>query len=1253
MEKMRNSKKASAKKSKVSVTDLGIEGNQKNSNIDVNDELSKDETATHNAASSSLEWSDYLLKTGEPIKDKKIGLLFDGIHDNLNSMSRRNPHRSSKLLPPQQNHPKNKAHIDASTGNSTIQYNGRDQENALPQHMDENGLQTHQRKSSMTTTTITKETVKNISQDSTHNHKRKRKRVSELNQTEKPDLIEPPVFTYSGEQDGSGILGDDGNLFICHICHDVGDVVCCDGCPKVYHVNCIPINCESRLSLERNDDPWYCPDCITKQTVILPNGEPGVTIDKYRRSPRLKADQNPVCTGINGNLIHRTKISPQINGNSVHHTKIYPKRAHGRPKDVKEKYDFDQTSNQSSSESDDYKDLLEQLKSTSPMPITSVKATSPFHLFLMNNRVAIERNLVKRNQEFKRAKKGMDRNLFIAKEGAKRWRRASMLEREKYIELSMQEFETKIILWKEDKVIREMMGLAVSSDSSDDIVNKDMKQGESLDNVNLTSMSLENDTQYWESRQNHLFSLSRLDTVPMKSGPFQNNVLIQLLKDQRFQTVQLMNPSRTDAGSDHDEGNACSKSHLDIQGPTSTNIGDICAGCARGWNHFCPILKAIIPAVGPRAKLQPPINSLMMTRIGAGMFMPTTNFNRHDSVEPNFLEPKSASILDHTSRRYDESISFIETVALASLDHPYSSTNINERKIFTCSSCGIISESMFGCVSCRKIKLVQVMSRNSIKTITANDHVSESDDRRNLQAKMLKNADMKTNSFHLQNVEQMAFARATLRKLWKPNVIMPDNYQNPTDMVSKPHAMLLQQQSDILSSNDIKLNPLPNDVCNVSASTATTVRASTRLKGTQNKTDGMSTQEIKPDKCQELAVEHRDEAVALQKHCLFISILGILSGLIRRDPLGLFAEPVPDSVENYRVIISEPIDFSHIRCKALEGNYNSLNLFIADVRRLCRNALTYNVPWSIYYITATELNDSIDEMQIRANKWMNAIKIAHAAQFNRRGRQSNGTGEVCKINIGNLSIILDEELVSKLRVSWPGAVEILENSEWLRSGIASDTFRTKENECALYGYIAIRRASKASEISRSVTAGPHQLYYPCIARNHVDDEELRSLVDRSLSTVIDFPVLTDISSWRENQVLRMLKFVRDRSLELLSASTSGCARCDELQSDDDGLVKKSFSNVSNKKRMAEAWEGRVDRTRMRVNGYSSHQSSSNYSSAGTIFNQDEDSNDKEKFNQLSVRGSRIHGWGLFADESLKKGEVVAEYIGEWVGNVGK
>ncbi|OEU17471.1 hypothetical protein FRACYDRAFT_155635, partial [Fragilariopsis cylindrus CCMP1102] len=55
----------------------------------------------------------------------------------------------------------------------------------------------------------------------------------------------------------------DGNFHLCKICGDAGDLVCCDGCPQVYHPQCLPEDSDSFAALDDQDDdePWYCPDC--------------------------------------------------------------------------------------------------------------------------------------------------------------------------------------------------------------------------------------------------------------------------------------------------------------------------------------------------------------------------------------------------------------------------------------------------------------------------------------------------------------------------------------------------------------------------------------------------------------------------------------------------------------------------------------------------------------------------------------------------------------------------------------------------------------------------------------------------------------------------------------------------------------------------------------------------------------------------------------------------------------------------------
>merc|ERR1712238_599478 len=60
------------------------------------------------------------------------------------------------------------------------------------------------------------------------------------------------------------IVGNDGNFHYCKICGDTGEVVCCDGCPQVYHPQCLPEDSESfaALDVQEDDDPWYCPGCV-------------------------------------------------------------------------------------------------------------------------------------------------------------------------------------------------------------------------------------------------------------------------------------------------------------------------------------------------------------------------------------------------------------------------------------------------------------------------------------------------------------------------------------------------------------------------------------------------------------------------------------------------------------------------------------------------------------------------------------------------------------------------------------------------------------------------------------------------------------------------------------------------------------------------------------------------------------------------------------------------------------------------------
>eukprot|EP00884_Botryococcus_braunii_P009424 jgi/Botrbrau1/18483/Bobra.0072s0063.1 len=55
------------------------------------------------------------------------------------------------------------------------------------------------------------------------------------------------------EQD---LSGPDTHEMLCYVCHDGGDLLCCDGCPRVGHVSCVGLS-------DVPEDEWYCRRCQT------------------------------------------------------------------------------------------------------------------------------------------------------------------------------------------------------------------------------------------------------------------------------------------------------------------------------------------------------------------------------------------------------------------------------------------------------------------------------------------------------------------------------------------------------------------------------------------------------------------------------------------------------------------------------------------------------------------------------------------------------------------------------------------------------------------------------------------------------------------------------------------------------------------------------------------------------------------------------------------------------------------------------
>lgn len=64
-----------------------------------------------------------------------------------------------------------------------------------------------------------------------------------------------------GEEDVYVEGDDEGmNEDLCGICDEDGDLICCDACPKAYHLQCVMLH-----SVPEGD--WFCHDCMTNMSM--------------------------------------------------------------------------------------------------------------------------------------------------------------------------------------------------------------------------------------------------------------------------------------------------------------------------------------------------------------------------------------------------------------------------------------------------------------------------------------------------------------------------------------------------------------------------------------------------------------------------------------------------------------------------------------------------------------------------------------------------------------------------------------------------------------------------------------------------------------------------------------------------------------------------------------------------------------------------------------------------------------------------
>lgn len=992
-----------------------------------------------------------------------------------------------------------------------------------------------------------------------------------------------------------------------------------------------------------------------------------------------------------------------------------------------------------------------------------VKATPAFYFFLGENRLKIERQLARKHRYFNRLPKGGERNQLIAQEGAMWWVKLRDSEIRRFVAMSMRDFEQRIIEWKEEKSIREMTTESDVADGHEFVNQSDRHESRKDDDI-LT----------YENHQ-RLYLGTTVGSKPFKpdSDESSNRVLLEFLQDMRFHPLPMVQINRQTEEYGEMDFDRVTIPYFDVHGPVSTSLGDECLGCARGWTHFCNVIKRRIPAVEHRAKLQPPLSSLVATRVGLG-FQPIPPEEPQPETDkavksvalfstrelPEIKAAKNLPILlsdtlSSPSLRADDIVQFVEEAIYMKVPEPprptqpdellmqesknssvlsRSSIPIKAKKqpaeeteaddidgeytVNKCGRCRTIIQSDTGCVQCRRAQLVINMSKRggregpapvAAASISSRQEANASKFLR-VQTNMLGRVVMRENTSEIQTEGDEAVANHILRQRWTPFTVMPAQaLQSPM-----PRALVESDNDNDDTSDDADDDEAKEESSNENE-TSTEQPSTTDIEGdpidiegtgsksndmeVDNGIDGHADGEIDAHKVSELDMQERpsskqvrtsarifalgttnnqgakvnvaehlddqdrqllaqrfkEEADDLHKKCLSVACFGILLGLTRRDPLLLFAEPV--QAEGYHEIVRNPIDFGKIRSNALGGKYSTLGSFVSDCRLLCNNALVFNPPGSIYYKTAKDLSDVLTTMQKRAAKWINAIKDAHASYWRRDPKARLAVrGEDGKPDVGFDA----EDPFKDLRREWPDALEMLENSEWLRKSVESDFMRTRENEAAYYGSLAVRRAAFAAALSLAPYPDSSGMYNPVGRRTCVEDESLRNRIAQKVAETANPPELKDIPTWREEMIMRVLRKAQARRMEGMIGSTNGCARCDGMRLDQElKMAMNADSSRLGRSRKKQNEVPRIHKSRLHLStGLGSKNIQDAIESRREVGNYKDGAKrktkaliaaaNKAKDVAVTVRGSRIHGMGLFADQPFWKGDVVAEYIGEYV-----
>jgi Bromodomain/SET domain/PHD-finger len=1205
-------------------------------------------------------------------------------------------------------------------------------------------------------------------------------------------------------------VGNDGNQHYCQVCRDFGDVVCCDGCPRVYHRECLPLQSPSRVSLDNDADPWFCPKCIEKNEKTIAKEVvktlrtstdmekldrasshrrcvdcsevrvdlklvPCSSCGAYVHSPSCIASksqylpeksQKIVCfncqvidreeengsdaSPVNKTIQKATKESghdkSDTDGSNMESgeprptlmtkerkprqsrvTLLGPKSKNGTSSDKKrekklktKKKHRKRTMSSVDLPEEEYDEAARQ-QSIRDDPILqprgsskTVQAIPAFCFYLAENRWKIERSLSKKHRTFNRLPKGDERNALVAQEAAVWWTKLEASEHKLYINMSVRDFETRVIQWKEEK------------DAKEQFVDGGGSNGENLSEYDFGDNDANSlDAHLIDEMHERLYLSTSVGSKPFKLETDQsyNRVLLDLLHDVRFHPVPMLNINRPDIDGLLSEENSSKVTipYFEVHGPISTSLGDECLGCSRGWTHFCSVVQRRIPAVEHRAKLQPPLSSLLATRIGLGL---RPHFD--DSVEEALSDENkshelfqwressdmkelrqlpvvpSCHVFDPKDRADDMTLFIEETVAMKIPEPPRPShQEENHRKkshlrslpinrsrdafvdgpednteslmYNKCGRCRTMIPNDTGCVPCRRAQLVI----NKSKVVASASPKQVDGKSLKVHTTMLGRLHAKEGTGEVQSESDLLISEAMLKMRWSPSVVLPpqklpapvrkvtiasqlsEEHDSTDDDEVKsisaenestskePHAVEASSTVESVVGNsfepDAKLSPqVTVEVQDVTEPPSKRLRAARSVSLVDKET-------IVPELDRpQLQKHYKKETSELHKKVTRIACHGLLLGVMRRDPLNLFEEPF--AAEGYSAIIQNPIHMKKIRENVISGQYNSLSAFVSDVKLLCENSIAYNPRSSIYHKTAKEISDVFTVMQARANAWIATIKAEHLKYL-----QQN---ESLSLHLEETRFNFSDGAFEELRKKQPNVFAILDQEEKFYKNVNTDFRRTIENETAYYGSMAIRRAATAAEASLAPypnSCGEHSVV---TKRKYYEDEELRDYID---SKVVDMtlPQLRNVSSWREEATLRLVRKVQKLRVERRLNMDRGCSRCNvySLNVDSRRSVSKKtdvLTSARTKKKSDLFDMPKVANSRsIMATGLASAKTCQRIlqrSIEGGRVEDLESLNDFVVDACVSVRGSKIHGMGLFADQPFTQGDIVAEYLGEYIVN---